>query len=234
MSKERDGEPAVVCGHCGVKLTYLQLTIDTNEEAGVGLILEAQNYAKAAMARRNFPQIPQFWESAPGLGGNLTLKGPIQNDTTPSDIVLVLDRSGSMASKDFASESNQDTRLQIVNKGAGYFVAALDPTAPNQVGIVSYNQAASSLLSLTDPVTNNSAITSALAGDVTGGPSGTSRTEKRGQARAEHLWSSHRRCSPQSVRVAPLWPFAGWLCTSSRPMTPAGLGAQRCSQLVAE
>lgn len=153
--------------------TDISAAVDVSPTDGNRSILEAQNYTITAMAGRNFPEIPQYWESSPGLGGNLTLKGPIANDTTASDIVLVLDRSGSMGSKDFASEGNQDTRLQIVNKGASYFIAALDPAAPNQVGIVSYDQAATSLVGLTDPVTNNSAVTSALASYVSSGASGT-------------------------------------------------------------
>ena len=101
-----------------------------------------------------------------------------ESENMPTDVVMVMDRSGSMKAQDFEEEGNTDTRLEIAKKGADYFIAALDPEDRNRVGVVSYNHAHENLADLVDPYPNgdstvNPDLTAALDQYLSDGASST-------------------------------------------------------------
>src|SRR5690606_23981395 len=90
----------------------------------------------------------------------------------PTDLVLVLDKSGSMTARDYRADGNDITRLGVAAAGARLLVAALDPADDPRIAMVTYSTQASLELGLTRPSTHQTAIDDAVLDYFNDGASG--------------------------------------------------------------
>lgn len=76
----------------------------------------------------------------------------------PADLVLVLDRSGSMNTSDNALEDNPISRLGVASAGARMLIARFDPADDARVAIVAYDDDAAELTTGFTNVSDSTAL----------------------------------------------------------------------------